>query len=92
VGLFSLLDTISGMPMGDLLESITLAPPLRDALVGRAGPHASPLTLVEAYERGAWSTMKQLARSSGIDAAHVGALYLQSLAWTRGRLRSLAGN
>ena len=92
VGLFSLLDTISGMPMGDLLESITVAPPLRDALVGRAGPHAGPLTLVEAYEHGAWSTVKQLATSSGIDAAHVGALYLQSLAWTRGRLMSLAGN
>jgi len=91
VGLFSLLDTISGMPMVDLLESMTLAPPLREALVGRAGPYARPLTLVEVYEQGAWSRVKQHATSSGIDAAHVGTLYLQSLAWTRDRLLSLAG-
>jgi len=35
--------------------------------------------------------VKQHATSSGIDAAHVGTLYLQSLAWTRDRLLSLAG-
>jgi EAL and modified HD-GYP domain-containing signal transduction protein len=91
VGLFSLLDAISGMPMADLLESITLPPPLREALVGRTGPYAGALTLAEAYERGAWSTMRQHATSSGLDAAHVGALYVQSLAWTRDRLLSLAG-
>ena len=92
VGLFSLLDAISGMPMTDLVEAITLAPPLRDALVARTGPYAGPLTLAEAYERGAWSTVRQHASSSGIDAAQVGALYVQSLAWTRDRLLSLAGN
>ena len=91
VGLFSLLDAISGMPMADLLESITLAPPLREALVGRTGPYAGALTLAEAYEQGAWSTVRQHATSSGLDAAHVGALYVQSLAWTRDRLLSLAG-
>ena len=90
VGLFSLLDTISGMPMVDLLDSIALAPPLREGLVGRAGPYAGPLTLVEAYEQGAWSRVTQHATSSGIDAAHLGAVYLQSLGWTRDALLSLA--
>jgi len=91
VGLFSLLDTISGMSMADLVESIMLAPPLREALVRRTGPYAGPLTLAEAYEQGAWSTVRQHASSSGIDTAQVGALYVQSLAWTRDRLLSLAG-
>jgi EAL and modified HD-GYP domain-containing signal transduction protein len=91
VGLFSLLDAISGMPMADLLDSITLAPALRDALVARTGPYAGPLTLAEAYEQGAWSAVRQHATSSGIDAAQVGALYVQSLAWTRDRLLSLTG-
>jgi len=91
VGLFSLLDAISGMPMEDLLRSITLAPPVHEALVERTGPYAGPLTLTEAYEQGEWSTVRLHASSSGIDAAHVGALYVQSLAWTRDRLLSLAG-
>jgi c-di-GMP-related signal transduction protein len=79
------------MPMEDLLRSITLAPPVHEALVERTGPYAGPLTLTEAYEQGEWSTVRLHASSSGIDAAHVGALYVQSLAWTRDRLLSLAG-
>jgi EAL and modified HD-GYP domain-containing signal transduction protein len=91
VGLFSVLDAISGMPMAELLESITLEQPLREALISRTGPYAGALTTVEAYEQGAWSTAKHHATSSGIDAEHVGAAYGQSLAWTRDRLPSLAG-
>ena len=90
VGLFSLLDAISGIPMPKLLDSISLATPLRQALVERTGPYAGPLTLAEAYERGAWSQVNAGATLSGLDAAHVGALYVQSLAWTRERLLSLA--
>ncbi|HUQ80468.1 MAG TPA: HDOD domain-containing protein [Gemmatimonadaceae bacterium] len=91
VGLFSLLDAISGMPMEDLLRAITLAPPVHQALVERTGPYAGALTLTEAYEQGEWSAVRLQATSSGIDAAHVGVLYVQSLAWTRDRLLSLAG-
>jgi EAL and modified HD-GYP domain-containing signal transduction protein len=90
VGLFSLLDAISGMPMAQLLEAIALAPPLEQALMGRTGPYASTLTLAEAYERGAWTTVQDHALSSGLDEAQVGAFYVQSLEWTRERLLSLA--
>ena len=90
VGLFSLLDAISGIPMPQLLASIALAPPLQQALVGRTGPYAGPLKLAEAYEQGAWSSVRQHASSSGIDEANLGALYVQSLEWTRERLLSLA--
>jgi EAL and modified HD-GYP domain-containing signal transduction protein len=90
VGLFSLLDAISGIPMPQLLASIALAPPLQQALVGRTGPYAGPLKLAEAYEQGAWSSVRQHASSSGIDEANLGVLYVQSLEWTRERLLSLA--
>jgi EAL and modified HD-GYP domain-containing signal transduction protein len=90
VGLFSLLDAISGMPMPDLLDAVTLAPALREALLSRDGPYAVALVLAEAYERGAWGTVARQAQLSGIDAAQVGSFYVQSLAWTRDRLMSLA--
>lgn len=89
VGLFSLLDAISGMPMPELLAAITLAPPIQDALVARKGPYAVPLSIAEAYQRGAWNTAWQQALSSGIDVTQLGALYVQSLAWTRDRMLSL---
>ena len=90
VGLFSLLDALSGMPMPELLDVMELAPALREALVLRAGPYAPALVLVEAYEQAAWETVAQLARLSGRSAADVGSCYVQSLAWTRRRLLSLA--
>lgn len=91
VGLFSLLDAISGMPMPELIQAVELAPALRDALVARTGPYASALNLTEAYEQGEWNRVARDASSSGLDAAQVGALYVQSLAWTRERLLSLPG-
>jgi c-di-GMP phosphodiesterase len=89
VGLFSLLDAISGLPMADLLDAVALAPALRAALLERAGPYATPLSIAEAYERGEWSSVTRQAMSAGLDAGLVGALYVQSLAWTRDRLVSL---
>jgi EAL and modified HD-GYP domain-containing signal transduction protein len=89
-GLFSLLDTISGIPMPELLEVIAPEAALRDALASRSGPYAVALMLAEAYEQGAWATVAQLAQLLGMDAAQVGACYIESLAWTRDRLRSLA--
>lgn len=90
VGLFSLLDAISGIPMTQLLDSISLATPLRQALVDRTGPYATALSLAEAYEQGSWAQVTEHASRSGLDAAQVSALYVQSLAWTRARLLSLA--
>jgi len=90
VGLFSLLDAISGMPMPELLDAVALAPALREALLSRAGPYAVALVLAEAYERGAWGTVARHAQLSGIDTAQVGSFYVQSLAWTRDRLMFLA--
>lgn len=91
VGLFSLLDSISGMPMSDLVKSVALAPALQEALVARTGPYASALRLTEAYEQGAWGEVARDATSSGLDSAQVSALYVQSLAWTRARMLSVAG-
>jgi len=90
VGLLSLLDAISGVPMPELLEAITLAPALREALVARTGPYAGPLRLAEAYEQGEWSAVSRDAVTTGVDPSQLTALYVQSLAWTRDKLLSVA--
>jgi EAL and modified HD-GYP domain-containing signal transduction protein len=90
VGLLSLLDTLSGTPIPELLKALAPAPALRDALVSRVGPYAAALRLTEAYEQGLWPTVGRLAQRLGMDAAQVAACYIQSLAWTRDQLRSLA--
>jgi EAL and modified HD-GYP domain-containing signal transduction protein len=89
VGLFSLLDAIAGMPMDALLEPLALPAPLRDALLERTGPYAISLVMAEAWERGDWTTVRRYASVAGIEPPEISPLYVQSLVWTRDRLRSL---
>lgn len=86
VGLFSLLDAILRTPLAELLERIELAPEIRRALLLRTGPFAPTLSLVEAYERGAWDAASGEAALLGIAPQKVTDLYLSSLAWSRDQL------
>lgn len=81
VGVFSLLDTILGMPMEQALNSIALPQPIVDALLHRTGVYAPFLELVLACENG---DEEAFARNS--DALHlsnhqVNWAHLQALAW-----------
>jgi len=89
VGLFSLLDAIMRSPMTDLLERIDLSSDVRSALLGRDGPLAPPLELVEAYQRGDWDNVGQQASTLGVDAADTVDLYMQSVGWTRVMMQGL---
>jgi EAL and modified HD-GYP domain-containing signal transduction protein len=50
-GAFSLLDKITGAPFSHLFELISLSENIVEAIVGRSGPYAPYLTLIEAIER-----------------------------------------
>jgi c-di-GMP phosphodiesterase len=69
-GLFSRLDALLNTPMEDLLDRLDLRPEVFQALVGRRGPLAPILALVEAYEAGRWADVPPLlaaARAHGVD-------------------------
>jgi EAL and modified HD-GYP domain-containing signal transduction protein len=83
VGLFSLLDAIMRIPMADMLDRLDLAPEVVEALLRRSGPFGAPLTLVEAYERGAWDDVSRIAREVGVPANKMPELYVDSLVWAR---------
>ncbi|WP_312568940.1 HDOD domain-containing protein [Comamonas sp.] len=81
VGVFSLLDTILGIPMDQALNSIALPQPVVDALIHKTGVYAPFLELVLACESG---DEEAFARNS--DALHlsnhqVNWAHLQALAW-----------
>jgi c-di-GMP phosphodiesterase len=52
VGLFSLLDAMTGRPLADLVGELPFDDRLADALLDRAGPEGKVLTATLAYERG----------------------------------------
>lgn len=81
-GLFSLLDRLLGMPMGEVLDKIQLPEAMSQALLAREGIYGDFLALAEACERGA-GCAGRLAASLQIDATQVSQKHLQALAWAK---------
>jgi EAL and modified HD-GYP domain-containing signal transduction protein len=86
VGLFSLLDAILGQPMEEALSQLSLTAPVASALLRREGPFAPILHLVEAYETARRDDVATHAAEVGLSTEAVPTLYVEALAWARGRL------
>jgi len=81
VGMFSVLDQLLETPMETIADSMELAADIRMALLERKDFYGATLSLVEAYERGAWETVDSLAASLGVDTAAMPPMYLTALGW-----------
>ena len=83
LGLFSMMDAVLGMPIAEVVAPLDLRPDVRLALTAREGPLAGWLNLAEAYEKGDWDRVEQLAHSVGAPAWQLPRIYLDSLVWAR---------
>jgi len=81
VGLLSVIDSVFGRPMEDVLNELCVTPEIRAALLTRESLLGQPLKLALAYERGNWDEVLPLIQSLGIANAHVGRLYLEAVTW-----------
>lgn len=81
VGIFSLLDTMLGIPMQAALATIALPVSVTDALLHQTGPLASFLALTIACETGDETTFAQAADHLGLSSNQVNWAHLQALAW-----------
>jgi EAL and modified HD-GYP domain-containing signal transduction protein len=84
VGLFSVLDSMLGRPMPDIVESLHLAPEINSALINRQGELGSILECVIAYERRDWDN----ARCGSLNQEAVRSAYVKAMAWS---IRTLNG-
>jgi c-di-GMP phosphodiesterase len=89
VGLFSMLDALMRMPMGEILGQVDVAAEVKEALLKKSGPFAPALLLIEGYERGDWSTVTTQANIFSVPVMSVPDLYLEALSWSREKLRAL---
>lgn len=87
VGLFSLIDAVFRIPMGDVVERINLASEVRQALLDRTGPYAGLLHFIEAYELGQWDAAVSMAMDLGVDPDVAGSSCLNAVAESRALLR-----
>jgi len=84
VGMFSLIDAIIGRPISDLMDSLSIGPDERAALLGQGGPLKTILDCVIAYERGEWESCLALAAQIGLDEPTLADQYLRATDWSRG--------
>lgn len=91
LGLFSMLDTLLEMPMADVLAPLDLRSDVRAALMQRRGPLAAWLNLAEAYEKGDWDRVEQLASAVGAPVGQLPRIYLDSLVWAREQAPATTG-
>lgn len=81
VGVFSLLDTILGMPMEQALSSIALPQSVVDALLHKQGIYAPFLELVLACESGDEAAFARNCEALHLSNHQVNWAHLQALAW-----------
>lgn len=77
MGLFSLLDTLMGVSMAQVLEHVPVAEAVRQALVNREGPLAQVLEQVHAWESG----YVVHARTASGGTVNLAEAYLRAAEW-----------
>ncbi len=81
VGVFSMLDTLVGVPMAEALESLNLSASVNDALLHDRGEFAPFLRLVKCCESNDEVPFNQAAEALQLSSHRVNCAHLQALAW-----------
>lgn len=81
VGVFSLLDTMLGIPMAQALESLSLPENVVDALLHDSGTLAPFLTLAKACENADDTAFAQTSEALNLTNQQVNWAHLQALSW-----------
>jgi EAL and modified HD-GYP domain-containing signal transduction protein len=86
IGLFSTLDVLTGMSLGEVLKELPLSEDIVEAMMTRQGSLGSILREVIAYERGAW----QPAAFRGVQPEVMQALYTEAIQWAEEAHRAVS--
>lgn len=82
VGILSLLDTLFGMEMSQLVKTLNIQQDMREALVFRRGYLGQQLQLIETYEKGEYETVSVLiSQMIFINWSQFSAMELEATAW-----------
>ena len=88
LGLFSLLDAMLGVPMGQILETLPLDETMKAALAGKGNDYRFCIDLAQAYERNDWPQVDSMLAIPGVPPEDADVLYTQALEWTQDILGS----
>ncbi len=87
LGLFSLLDTLMGRPMDELLQKVPLREDLKNVLINyNRTPQGQWLKLAAFKEKGEWNRSLEIINSLGLDPFETADAYHKSIEWVRSSL------
>ncbi len=82
VGVLSLLDTLLGIEMGELVGTLSIQKDMSEALLNRRGPLGYQLALIEAYEKGETEIASSMLSGLGfLNMEEFTKLELEATAW-----------
>lgn len=90
VGFLSILDALLDRPLSELLEELSVAPEIKDALLGKPTLLGSVYKIVTAYERAEWDKVTELTRKVNLPEEELPLLYIESVVWSDNLFRALA--
>jgi c-di-GMP-related signal transduction protein len=85
-GMFSMMDSILGASMEDILTDLPLQDEIGDALRGIENPLKDVLDLAVAVERADWKLISEKSRCLEIEENDLFRIYADSIAWTNSLL------
>jgi len=81
MGLFSLIDAILDKPMEDVLLTLPIADPIKDALLGKTNILLHVLEVEKSYEKASWWAMKQACEKVNIAESDLVDYYTEAISW-----------
>ena len=81
LGLFSMLDAITGRPLADAVAELPLAQDVHDTLLGRPTDLSAVLELARSYEGGNWPAVADLGGRLTLPGRELPPLYLAAVDW-----------
>ncbi|MFW6062403.1 MAG: EAL and HDOD domain-containing protein [Planctomycetota bacterium] len=89
LGMFSLIDALTDLPMEQVLEDLPLDEQVKAALLGTGGQFAAVFDVITSYESGAWDEFAYAARSLQLEENAVPALFREGVTWANQALAEL---
>jgi EAL and modified HD-GYP domain-containing signal transduction protein len=89
MGMFSLVDALTDVPLATVLEGLPLSEEVASALLDRQGRYAGAYEVVLAYELGQWESLSRAVEALGLAEEVLPGIFRQARAWADEALGAL---
>ncbi|MGB2820461.1 MAG: HDOD domain-containing protein [Phycisphaerae bacterium] len=89
MGMFSLAEALTNVPLARVLEGLPLSQDVKMALLAQGGPFGPVYETVEQYDQGQWQRLSETAAALDLDENALPALFGSAIQWADKAVNSL---